>query len=212
MGRYPGDARHVFSYLDTDSSGYILLRTCLDLKLSYETNLDVLHQGAPGLRRLMTGKYGTLARCWRVVFDKEDSGKCCEKTFVKCCRDHGFTGDVKSTWSEITGGDVQRQITLKDWDPETDTLLTAFCRLLAQRHGRLREGWTAILKHGYGKTGRLSVQEWNDICRGLGFSLKDAKIMFSCLDADSSRTITQEEFLFIKRWDAESEPEKKRER
>jgi len=200
-GKYTGDARQVFAFLDRDSAGHISLRVFLELKRAFESNQNLMHQGLRGLKRLMLGKYGTLARCWRCVFDKEDNHKCCERVFIKCCREHGFTGDVKSTWLEITGGDPQRQITMKDWDPETDTLLTAFCKLLAQRHGKLREGWSAILKHGYGKAGRLSTQEWNDICRGLGFTTKDAKIMFSCLDADQSRTITQDEFLFIRRWD-----------
>lgn len=131
--------------------------------------------------------------------------------FVSSCRSNGFHGDVRNAWFELADGSTLRHICLKDWDPEADMLLRTFCKVLVQRHKQLREGWCAILKHGFGGKsdgGHLSSKEFLDIITGLGFSLRHAKIVLAAIDKDRDEVITMEEFLFVSQFGQGLEPPK----
>eukprot|EP00929_Paragymnodinium_shiwhaense_P070215 TRINITY_DN35547_c0_g1_i1.p1 TRINITY_DN35547_c0_g1~~TRINITY_DN35547_c0_g1_i1.p1 ORF type:complete len:438 (-),score=60.79 TRINITY_DN35547_c0_g1_i1:99-1412(-) len=211
-GGYPGEMHQLFvnikrcgsalasADVDEDELGQVHMRVFLDLRRTLGRNRDLLHSGFQGLQKLMYGKYGSLARAWRSVFDKDDMGKCCYTTWVRGCKAHGFTGDPKKAWQEVTRGEPNRTITLRDWDPETDLLLNAFCKLLTQRHGSLKHGWRELIRQTKGQNGFIAHEEWVEVCSHIGFNKKDAKLLFKCLDADGSRSIDMQEFAFVQSW------------
>lgn len=196
-------------------TGPIHVRTMIDLRNRYGRSRDVLYCGLDGLQRLMLGKYGSLSRAWRQVFDREDKGKCCYTAWVRGCELNGFKGDSKKAWLQVTNKEPNKSITLRDWDPETDCLLSAFCKLLTQRYGSIRHGWREMLRQTKSCNGRIGGREWIEVCSHVGFNKKDAQLLFKCLDTDGSRTIDIQEFGFIENWhvtDKTGEGRKKKER
>lgn len=209
--KYNGDARKVFDFLADSDDSVLRYRTFLAMRRVYISTLDMKRMGLSGLKKQMMQSYGSLARAWRRVFDKEDTGRVCMANFVSACRSSGFHGDIRNAWLELADGSTVRHICLKDWDPEADMLLRTFCKVLVQRHKQLREGWCAILKHGFGGKadgGHLSSQEFLDIVTGLGFSLRHAKIVLMAVDKDRDEVITMEEFLFVQQFGQGLEPPK----
>lgn len=191
--KFSGDTRKVFEILEDSGGAHVSSRACLEARRHYEANLDLKHVGLEGLKRLLVGNHGSVVRAWRRLYDPTCSGKCCQAQFMRLSRSTGFLGDLKSTWAELTGSDAPRTITLGDLDQEIDRLLATFARALVVQYGSLREGWAWMLQHGY--CGRLQLPEFIEICARLGFSHRDSKRLFTALDKDLMRTITQEEAL-----------------
>lgn len=197
-GKWHGDARKVFDLLDDDRQGCISTRACLEARRQFEGSKDLCHLGLDGLKRLLTGQFGTLARAWRCVLDPDETGRCCQATFLRECHAIGFRGSLKSTWAELTHGEVQRTICLRDLDAEGDRLLAKFAMALATEHGSLREGWHAIIRGG---VGRLDVHEFTDTCRELGIGARDAKKLFTCLDPQAIGSLGEDKYKFLTFWD-----------
>jgi len=142
-------------------------------------------------------------RAWRIIYDPEYTGPCCQATFMKASQLVGFRGDLKSTWAELSGGG-RTAVTLGDLDPEASQLLTRFTNALSNHYGSLKEGLHIIL-HSSRKTGTLHFEDFKDICIKLGFRPKEAKMLWSCLDHDINKRTPLDDYRFLSHWQPEWE-------
>lgn len=144
--------------------------------------------------------------------DPQHTGRCCQAEFVKLSKAIGFTGDLKSTWKELTRGEVMRTMTYEDLDPEGDKLLASFANTLAQRFPSLRDGWVWLLKHA-GRSHRIGPQKFVRACGELGVPDAKAKRVFALLDRStpSSQVLVEEDLEFLSMWGPKAiAPEPKR--
>lgn len=199
--RFAGSARRLFDLLDDTGSGRISARTVLQARREFERSTDVRHSNLEDLKKVLLHLHGNLGRAWRKEFDLEQTGKCCQSVFVKACRAVGFQGDLRSTWAELTDGEVHRQATLRDLDPQADELMVRFVHALKRWHNTARDGWFAVMK-AHGSHGRMYFSEFVTVGARLGFGEKELKKIFNCLDANLDRRVSLSEWLFLELWES----------
>ncbi|CAE8617875.1 unnamed protein product, partial [Polarella glacialis] len=140
------NARRLFDLMDDTGSGFVTTRALLEVRRQYDRMPDYKHSSLQDLRKLLTFRFGNLARSWRTIFDPDCTGRCGRMNFAKACKEAGFNGDLKKSWLELGGGSQLRPITLRDLDREADDLLLLFSRALRENHDSVREGWFAFMK------------------------------------------------------------------
>jgi len=199
--KFAGNARKLFDLLDDTGCGRISARTVLQARREFERSTDVRHNNLEDLKKILVHLHGNLGRAWRKQFDPEQTGKCCQTVFVKACRAVGYQGDLRSTWAELTHGEIHRNATLKDLDPWVDELGVRFVQTLKKYHNSARDGWFASLK-AYGSHGRMNLKEFLAMGARFGFNDKDMKRLFNCLDANQDRRVSMSEWMFLEMWES----------
>jgi len=192
--------RKLFELLDITGSGRISSKTVLEVRREYERIIDCRHSGLDDLRVILMRKYGNLMRAWRKLFDRECRGRCGHNWYVKSCKEIGYHGDLKSAWNDLTNGDVHRPMTPADLDPAADQHIREFVTALGRCHGTPRDGWYAIMR-AHGHFGRMDVDGFERVCQEMGVAGKLGKKVFSYVDADSSKSISLDEWEFLQLWE-----------
>lgn len=179
--KFAGHVRKLFEVLDEDGIGFVKARTVLRIKREYERSCDVKHLNLEDLRKRIITVHGNLTRAWRVVFDPEDTGHCCLSLFVKACKSVGFSGDLKATFRELTGGGVRHHAILIDLDPEGVQLMLRLNRELESRFTTPRDAWFAIMRE-HNTNGRMKQPDFESMCKNLGFTAKESRSLYNALD------------------------------
>mmetsp|Transcript_18578 Transcript_18578/g.39992 ORF Transcript_18578/g.39992 Transcript_18578/m.39992 type:complete len:394 (-) Transcript_18578:73-1254(-) len=190
------NARKLFDILDENNTGKITSKAVLDVRRQYERLIDCRHSGLDDLRAILIRKYGNLMKAWRLLFDPMTRGRVSHTHFMKCCREVGFHGDLKTAWAELTDGHVNRVATIKDLDPEGHLMMLQFHDTLAKHHGTPRDGWFAILRQ-HSTYGRMSPEAFEEACNDFQFNKQFAKTLFSMLDVNNDKALTIDEWDFM---------------
>jgi hypothetical protein len=99
---------------------------------------------------------------------------------------------------KFTNGDFTRSIVLRDLDPDLDRYLREFVSALVQRHGNLRQGWSAMCRAG---GGHLHETGLANVCAGMGIDATGAAMLFKVLDPTQRRYLTEYDKLdFLDIW------------
>ncbi|CAJ1368864.1 unnamed protein product [Effrenium voratum] len=141
------------------------------------------NQGPEGFRRLLAGKYGSVAAAWRVALDPDGNGRISFGELNHRCRLMGFTGNLRKLWGEL---DVEKGgfISLKEIDPKAHQDLEDFRALCMEKHGNMMNAW----QYGFNIENKPGLPETVFIsrCQELGFA-GDARRLFKLLRTDWSR-------------------------
>lgn len=197
--RWQGDSRRVFSIFDPESKGLITKAGVLATRRKWDAQRD-LYKGAnvEAFKWKFANHWGSLGRGWRLALDTGDTGRCPELNFSRCCHALGWTRNLKTLWRKLTKGDVSRSIYLRDLDPELDKLLKDFAFRLVTRHGNLRQGFVSVCRTG---GGHLHEEAFEVATAGLGIDAKSSKLLFSVLDPNKRRYLTEYDSLeFLEIW------------
>merc|ERR1712048_56925 len=119
----------------------------------------------------------------------------------------GFGGDIKSAWMELTNGE-DRNATLVDLDPHSDVLLRRFMQTLKNHSDNPQETWFGLMRD-QGVNGRMSLSQFQMLCKDMDFSERETKLLFNCLDNGQHHArgrITMEDWTFLKLWDGRASP------
>jgi hypothetical protein len=143
--------------------------------------------------------YGNLGKAWRLALDKDSTGRCCHKVFCRVCNSVGIVRHLQNVWTELTDGEITRNLTYRDFDPEGDVLIQQFVVSLTLHGGSLTKGWLQLINdHG----GRVHRDNFIEQCEIWNIGIKPAKWLFSVLDPHGARFLTQyDELDFLALWD-----------
>lgn len=210
-GRWDGDSARVFSELARHCGSdrhhpHLTASGVLDLKRWWE-DLEDKGKGAAmaNFKSIFAEKFGSLGCAWRQALDPEDTGKCCFLVFCRVCHTLGMRKNLKSVWEELTGGNPHRSICFGDWDPVGERLVARFAMSLAIQHRSMREGWNRIIKNA---GGNLHCAFFVETCLALGIDSNEAQWLFSVLDSDRRRYLTEFDRLkFLSHWDPGNVPD-----
>lgn len=148
--------------------------------------------------------YGNLGCAWRWALDTDDMGTCCFLVFCRCCQSLGLRKNLKSIWEELTGGHSHRSIFFRDWDPVGDRLLSRFALALSIQFGSMRHGLHMIIRNA---GGHMHQAAFIESTADLGFDIHEAKWLFTVLDTDRRRFLTEFDRLrFLSHWDPGNQP------
>jgi len=218
-----GDCNLIWSLLDGSDKGFVNLRVFLEMRKTHVISRDLMYDGTKGLQKLLVGKFGSLSRAWRSVFDTQDIGRCGYQNFVKSCKAHGFTTNVHATWKEISKTSIEsdtgfnaRNITMKDWDPTTHRCMVKFCGMVVEKFGCSSDDWVSCLRKENRKgdrqgSGRVDKEEWISLCSCLKLRETDALRIFDCLNKSNDGRIDERDFENIGAIYAPEEINKKKE-
>lgn len=196
--RWQGDVRRVFAILDPTSTGYVSKPFILETKRKWHLAKDAATSNIDDFKWKLSNHWGTLGRAWRLSLDPQDTGHCPQGHFIREVTSIGLTRNLKTIWTKLTRGEIQRSLVLRDLDPEIDKVLKDFVLGLVQRHGDLREGWCSVCRAG---GGHLHEPGLISACSSLGIDAKSAKALFAVLDPKQKRYFTEYDKLdFLEIW------------
>jgi len=213
-GRWTGEKRRVFEemarHCETlqDGSGtksycpYLTASGVLDLKRWWEDSLNPGKSAAAKLdnfKWIFAEHYGNLGCAWRAALDPEDTGSCCFLVFCRVCNQLGMRRNLKSIWTEITGGNPHRKIFFHDWDPVGARLVSRFTVALSIKYGGMQEGWSRVIRNA---GGHLHTATFIEVCDDLGIDMHDAKWLFAVMCVGQNRFLTEfDRVRFLSHWD-----------
>ncbi|CAE8583926.1 unnamed protein product [Polarella glacialis] len=103
----------------------------------------------PGLKRVLANKYGTMSCAWKHCMDSNKDGRISFMEWGKALRGEGFRGPIRELWLELDK-DSNGTITLGEFDPESDKVLTEFRDLVLKSYATFPEAWASMFGVGEG--------------------------------------------------------------
>jgi Ca2+-binding EF-hand superfamily protein len=143
---------------------------------------DLARAGAAGFVELLRRRCGTITAAWRLILDRDGTGRMSFAEFCQACRDLGYNGNLKSLWRELDD-DKSGFISLAELDPEAAMTLRAFRRLLRDKCGSTLEGWHFLDKD---KKHRVDATDFQDRMDAMGHVGSTANL-FKYLQTDMGR-------------------------
>jgi len=205
-GKWVGDKRGVFKEMAKHCSGGDPDHPCLtasgvlDLKRWWEDLRDPGKFTTQDNFKWIFGEhYGNLGCAWRWALDTDDTGTCCFLVFCRACQGLGLRKNLKTIWEQLTGGHVHRSIFFRDWDPVGDRVLSRFAMALSIKYGNMRDGLHQCIRNA---GGHMHKAAFIDCCEPLGLDMHEASWLFTVLDTDRRRFLTEFDRLrFLSHWD-----------
>lgn len=210
-GKWVGDKRGVFKEMAKHCSGGDPDHPCLtasgvlDLKRWWEDQRDPgKHTTQDNFKWIFGEHFGNLGCAWRRALDTDDTGTCCFLVFCRCCQELGLRKNMKTIWEQLTGGHIHRSIFFRDWDPVGDRVLSRFAMALCIQYGSMRDGLHRCIRNA---GGHMHKAAFIDCCEPLGLDMHEASWLFTVLDTDKRRFLTEFDRLrFLSHWDPGNVP------
>lgn len=139
-------------------------------------------KGVKGFRSLLCTRYGTVPAAWRLLLDKDGSGRLSWSEFCQACRELGYSGNLKQLWSELDA-DGDGFISLWEIDYQAAKALKSFHALVIERFGCMLQAWHYL---DIDKNHRLDEIEFVNRCQALGWE-GNAHKLFRWLMNDMGR-------------------------
>ncbi|CAE8598349.1 unnamed protein product, partial [Polarella glacialis] len=106
--------------------------------------------------------------------DEDRNGVLTQQEFGKCCQQYGFRS-VNAVWSLLDAAQTG-QISLSNLDPAVTELFGELDRLLNERYGSVRKGWTKCFENPEPRSPQVDQKKFVRQCKVLGFSGNAAQL------------------------------------
>ncbi|CAE8740159.1 unnamed protein product, partial [Polarella glacialis] len=127
-----------------------------------------------GFRAMLIKQFGSLWSAWRNFLDEDRNGVLTQQEFGKCCQQYGFRS-VNAVWSLLDAAQTG-QISLSNLDPAVTELFGELDRLLNERYGSVRKGWTKCFENPEPRSPQVDQKKFVRQCKVLGFSGNAAQL------------------------------------
>jgi len=148
----------------------------------------------------LLSRYGNYVRGWRLLLDRDGSGRVSRGEFLAACRRLRFAGDAEVVFQHLAGADGELE--LDELDPEAAGLLNEFALFIRFRFGTVQNAFTSGLTHN-AKEGGVDFQAFMHACLEMRFRSQNFRKLFECLDFDKGGTVSLDELQFLEHWKAE---------
>ncbi|CAK9098418.1 unnamed protein product [Durusdinium trenchii] len=163
-------------------------------------------------RDLLVKTYQHPLRAWRIL-DRDSSNRIAWTEFRDVCRKVRYTGDIVGAWRALDA-DMSGYISMREYDPESEELLTSFKEWADSNFGSVRHCFKALDSD---RSGSVTFAELKRACHKMKW-VGNVRTLFDCLDIDSAdrrnrdaatgkRAISLEEIAFLDSWNVEPRPE-----
>lgn len=149
--------------------------------------------------KVLTSKYGTITRGWRVAMDTDNSGSLDFREFVAALKKIGFTGNYRTLWHNLDT-DQSGYIGLPELDPVAAHALDRFRVVLTTRFGSIAKAWSMALDQDH--SGMVNVDEFVFSAKELGYCEGEARELFELLQVrPGAHCIALHDVLFLQGWE-----------
>jgi len=183
-----GETYEAFQLLEEDGCGYITNAKVLKLRRWWQNHEDLKDANTEAFRKNISKHWGNMGRAWRLAFDTNATGRCCQVHFCRVCHSLGMDHNLRGIWADLTEGDINRSLYYRDIDPEGDMVVQMFATAMTLHGGTLVEGWQQLIRDAGGHIHRDAFIEH---CAPLGIGVAPAKWLFSVLDPNGTRYLTE---------------------
>jgi Ca2+-binding EF-hand superfamily protein len=173
-----------------------------DLAKFYVASRDAAQKAAQGMkmgadtwesfRNQLIRQYGTITAAWRHGLDAKGNGKLSYIEFCKCCQNHAFEGNIKKCFQELDD-DGSGVLTFNEIDPEWFEKHSLFRDLLLAKYETYDKAWDALDDN---KNRMLEVDEFEDVCKKVGYT-HNSKALFKQLLLDQSKRYLNPEDIHV---------------
>lgn len=146
-------------------------------------------------RYFLKRKHGHLVRAWRLALTSDDSMVLQKAEVLRAVAALGFQGDVRLLWRAFDKDD-SGTVSVEELDPKGAQLLAHFRRFIMDNFGSASAAFRALDRFN---TKQLREPEFIEALRSFGFHLP-ARQLFQNLDLERSRTLLEQDLLFLDRW------------
>lgn len=164
------------------------------------------------LKDLLVKTYQHPLRAWRIL-DRDSSNRIAWTEFRDVCKKVHYTGDTVGAWRALDD-DMSGYISMREYDPESEELLTSFKEWSDSNFGSVRHCFKALDND---RSGSVTFPELKRACHKMKWT-GSVRTLFDCLDIDSAdrrnrdaatgkRAISLEEIAFLDSWNVEPRPE-----
>lgn len=149
---------------------------------------------------ILTRKYGTLTRAWRLALDADESGLLDAREFAAAMDVIGYHGNVRSLWFNLDD-DQSGFISLAEIDPAAARALEKFRVRCVKTFGSVTLAWTQCLDRD--KSGFLTLPELEAASTQLGYDdMNEVSELFFLLRLDPAAfRVPAHEVLFLQLWE-----------
>uniref|UniRef100_A0A7S4S6F6 EF-hand domain-containing protein n=1 Tax=Alexandrium monilatum TaxID=311494 RepID=A0A7S4S6F6_9DINO len=162
-----------------------------------EVLIDTIEQ----FEGLCVRRFGSMLSAWRQVIDWDGNGKITFNEFCQALRRLGYAGNIKGLWTQYDK-DNNGHISLKEMDPETDTMISSLHNLLTEKYGSIDAAW--LLGFGKDPHDSCNYHELKEVCDSLGYT-HDVEKLFKMMQLMPGR-------MLITIWDLDPTCNRKRQR
>lgn len=148
----------------------------------------------------LLSRYGNYTRAWRMLLDRDGSGRVSRAEFLAACRRLRFAGDAEVVFQHLAGADGELE--LDELDPEAAGLLNEFALFIRFRFGTVNAAFTSGLTFNAKDKG-VDFKAFMHACLEMRFRSQNFKKLFDCLDFDKSGYISLDELQFLEHWKAD---------
>eukprot|EP00913_Durusdinium_trenchii_P033433 g31301.t1 len=161
-----------FVYTSLDSMGCNLITF---------QDLDWLDRWQPSdTQDLLVKTYQHPLRAWRIL-DRDSSNRIAWTEFRDVCRKVRYTGDIVGAWRALDA-DMSGYISMREYDPESEELLTSFKEWADSNFGSVRHCFKALDSD---RSGSVTFAELKRACHKMKW-VGNVRTLFDCLDIDSA--------------------------
>lgn len=160
------------------------------------------------LKELLVKTYSHPLRAWRIL-DRDSSNRIAWTEFRDVCKKVRYTGDCVGAWRALDT-DMSGYISMREYDPESEELLTSFKEWADSHFGSVRHCFKALDSD---RSGSVTFPELKRACHKMKWT-GNVRTLFDCLDIDSAdrrnrdaatgkRAISLEEIAFLDSWNVD---------
>lgn len=162
-------------------------------------------------REVLTSKFGSITRAWRMGLDADNSGLLDFREFCSAVKSLGFTGNLRTLWFNLDTDD-SGSISLKELDAPAAAALEKFRARSTLSHGSIPNMWRSCLDRDHSKT--VSYQEFAAHVGELGYEDDDETWELFCLliVRPGCTYITLDDILFLQSWEEHKRAQQYRKR
>lgn len=157
-----------------------------------------LEKGSMALHEFLTyanRRYGNSIRAW-FMLDPEENMKIGQKSFLRRCKEMGFTGNSNALWHFIDS-DATGSVSILELDPPSAMIVADFKKILRFNFGDSCERAFKTLDDN--RSGRLGKAEFVAKIRAVGYKGPAAQ-MFELLDRTGYGSIILSDILWLDHW------------
>lgn len=148
---------------------------------------------------ILTHKFGSVTRAWRVAMDTDESGTLTFREFSQALERVGYHGDFRSLWFQLDT-DLSGHISLHEMDPTNAMKLEKFRTHCIQQFGSMEGAWKRVID--IDRSGTCGLYEFQEACKKMGYTdLSEAAVVFGLLNTAYGDTIVYNQVKFLQNWE-----------
>lgn len=149
---------------------------------------------------ILTRKYGTLCRAWRVALDVDENGLIDAREFSAAMGRVGYQGNIRSLWHNLDQ-DQSGTISLSEIDAEAAEALEKFRAKCVTQFGSVTTAWEKCLDVDH--SGALTLPELIESSKQLGYKDEDevSRLFDYLTTTPGAFAVPAHDVLFLQKWE-----------